>query len=314
MRHTRTLLAVAAALLALAATAAEAQARHRVYHPTVGRFMQRDPLGTPNESPLTRNLSSHEFTRRDPDENRQDGHQYEYVSTRPTVATDALGLKEVIPEPESWVSMPALERRCPEGATTCHRRKFLFVWTGAANKDRNHMKLFALRADKDGNYTKLGAHNVGHMLTRLDAHLKKCNCVSHLAIVSHGGISGEGGFRMGSYYTHPQEFVSGGESGKMFADKIKDVMCEGGCTINIVSCSSADANTLSAIAVNTGCTVIGTNATLIPRSDGSWETLKGLTKLIPDGRIGPGKTGVAVTEIPYPDAVKGVGHLPGDDL
>jgi hypothetical protein len=119
---------------------------------------------------------------------------------------------------------------------------------------------------------------------------------------------------MGSYYTHPDEFVSEGPAGKLFAGKIKDVMCEGACTINIISCSSADGNTLSAIAVNTGCTVIGTNATLAAGADGSWETKKGLTKVIPEGRIGPGKTTVTVDEITYPDAVKGMGHLPGENL
>jgi len=94
MRHTRTLAAVAVALLALAATASDAQARHRVYHPTVGRFMQRDPLGTPNESPLTRNLSSHEFTRRDPVAQYRDGmNLYQYVHSSPSRGVDPHGLK-----------------------------------------------------------------------------------------------------------------------------------------------------------------------------------------------------------------------------
>ncbi|NLX59860.1 MAG: hypothetical protein GXY74_12315 [Phycisphaerae bacterium] len=90
---TRTVATVAVALLALAATASDAQARHRVYHPTVGRFMQRDPLGTPNESPLTRNLSSHEFTRRDPAAQYRDGmNLYQYVHSGPSGYVDPMGL------------------------------------------------------------------------------------------------------------------------------------------------------------------------------------------------------------------------------
>jgi len=93
MRHTRTLAAVAVALLALAATASDAQARHRVYHPTVGRFMQRDPVGTPNESPLTRNLSAPQFTRRDPVAQYRDGMSlYQYVRSSPSGYVDPMGL------------------------------------------------------------------------------------------------------------------------------------------------------------------------------------------------------------------------------
>ena len=68
------LIAALAGFATMAAVSQDASARGRMYHPRLGRFLQRDPIGTPYSPPvtvsvrpsITRNLSSPRFTRRDP--------------------------------------------------------------------------------------------------------------------------------------------------------------------------------------------------------------------------------------------------------
>lgn len=71
-----------------------AEARNRVYHPTLGRFLQRDPLGRSAATPLARDLSSPEYTKRDTTDQYRDGMDlYQYARSNPLILKDAMGLE-----------------------------------------------------------------------------------------------------------------------------------------------------------------------------------------------------------------------------
>ncbi len=59
-----------------------------------GRFIPRDPIGTATAPPMARNLSSSQFTRRDPTLQYADGpNLYQYVRSDPIGRTDPMGLE-----------------------------------------------------------------------------------------------------------------------------------------------------------------------------------------------------------------------------
>ena len=98
MRRTH-LIAAIACLVTIAGVSQDAFARGRMYHPGLGRYMQRDPLGTANEPPMARNLSASQFTQRDPTGSNQyaDGMTlYQYVGSNPANRVDPSGLKWTI--------------------------------------------------------------------------------------------------------------------------------------------------------------------------------------------------------------------------
>jgi uncharacterized protein RhaS with RHS repeats len=87
------LFAVVVGFAVLADLGPDAFARYRMYNPATGTFMQRDPLGTPLEPPLARNVSDSQFTQRDPTKQYADGmNLYEYVRSKPSDMVDPLGL------------------------------------------------------------------------------------------------------------------------------------------------------------------------------------------------------------------------------
>ncbi|MEM8739668.1 MAG: hypothetical protein AAGG38_14490 [Planctomycetota bacterium] len=86
-------------ILMTAAFASDAFARGRMYHPELGRFMQRDPLGTALAPPTAvhRNTSASRFTQRDPVPGQQYSagmNIYQYVNSNPIVRFDPSGLKD----------------------------------------------------------------------------------------------------------------------------------------------------------------------------------------------------------------------------
>lgn len=90
------LIAILIGLTAIAAVSQDSLARGRTYHPTLGRFVQRDPRGTSLEPSIARNLSSVQFTQRDPIAQYADGmNLYQYVRSAPTARRDPSGLAAI---------------------------------------------------------------------------------------------------------------------------------------------------------------------------------------------------------------------------
>jgi len=89
----RTLFGLLVAVVVAAGLASDALARHRVYHPTLGRFLQRDPVGTHVGPPAARNLSDPRFTQREPAVQYADGmNLYHYMRSNPVLGQDPSGL------------------------------------------------------------------------------------------------------------------------------------------------------------------------------------------------------------------------------
>jgi hypothetical protein len=96
MKRTR-LTAILVGFAAVGVLSQDAFARERMYHPGLGRFMQRDPVGTPVEQPIGRNLSGTQFTQRDQTEQYADGpNLYQYTRSSPVVFLDPQGTRVVI--------------------------------------------------------------------------------------------------------------------------------------------------------------------------------------------------------------------------
>ncbi|KPK47447.1 MAG: hypothetical protein AMK72_08440 [Planctomycetes bacterium SM23_25] len=91
------LVALLVGLVAIALVSQDAFARGRMYHPGLGVFMQRDPVGTPLAPPMARNLSGSQFTQRDPTGQYRDGpNLYQYVGSNPVNRLDPSGQVMVI--------------------------------------------------------------------------------------------------------------------------------------------------------------------------------------------------------------------------
>lgn len=96
-RHTRSLLLIFGTCITLVSTT-DAIARGRMYNPELGRFMQRDPLGTAIQAPaiVSRNHSSITYTERDRSPSIQYGdgmNLYQYQKSAPIVYLDPTGYK-----------------------------------------------------------------------------------------------------------------------------------------------------------------------------------------------------------------------------
>jgi hypothetical protein len=95
------LMAVLAGFAAVAAISQEAFARNRMYNPSAGRFMQRDPYGTDQAGTdlagpaIARSLSDPQYTQRDPAKQYRDGmNLYQYVRSNPPANIDPFGLRK----------------------------------------------------------------------------------------------------------------------------------------------------------------------------------------------------------------------------
>jgi hypothetical protein len=86
------LIGVVAGFAAIAAISQDAFARNRMYNPSLGRWMQRDPAGTKQTPPMARNLSDSQFTQPDSAGQYADGpNLYQYVRSNPITGLDPSG-------------------------------------------------------------------------------------------------------------------------------------------------------------------------------------------------------------------------------
>lgn len=86
------LVSILVGFAAIGAASQDAFARNRMYHPTLGRWMQRDPAAMPQSPSMARNVSGTQFTQRDPTAQHPDGpNLYQYVRSRPTIGLDPSG-------------------------------------------------------------------------------------------------------------------------------------------------------------------------------------------------------------------------------
>jgi hypothetical protein len=151
-----------------------------------------------------------------------------------------------------------------------------------ASDDADDRKEFLTNLGDTGSIFEVSG--MDHLLATLDANVGECECISTLTTSSHGGWDGQGGFSLwqtpktktskgkspapnppNAYY----DMVSGHNAAE-FGTAIAGVMCEK-CTINIMSCGSAEGNTICDIAKNTGCNVRGTIGDLTRHNDGSYD-------------------------------------------
>jgi hypothetical protein len=86
------LVGVVVCIAAVAGTSQGAFARNRMYNPSLGRWMQRDPAGTQHAPAMARNVSSSRFTQPDSVGQYRDGmNLYQYVRSAPPNNVDWTG-------------------------------------------------------------------------------------------------------------------------------------------------------------------------------------------------------------------------------
>ena len=114
------LVAILFGIAAVVALPSAGFARNRMYHPTLGQFLQRDPAGTPLESPITaRNVSDTRFTQRDAIAQYADGmHLYQYAVSSPSVGRDPLGLFTITHYTDCNEEQQAAIRQAAQAAET----------------------------------------------------------------------------------------------------------------------------------------------------------------------------------------------------
>jgi uncharacterized protein RhaS with RHS repeats len=87
------LIAVFVGFAVVLAISQDSFARNRMYNPSLGCWMQRDPADTPQAPSMARNLSGSQFTQPDPTAQYVDGpNLYQYVRSNPITHHDPTGL------------------------------------------------------------------------------------------------------------------------------------------------------------------------------------------------------------------------------
>jgi hypothetical protein len=271
---------VFAVLVFFAAVSMLAADASAVYHPTVGRFMQRDPGPA---GPVAPRIGQY----------RDGMNQHQYVRSNPTISRDPYGLSSqqgtafLMPtamKASPWQSGKPLERRCPEGSEDlCDKLTFSFYHSDPENKaSPGYDRGFLSHAKGAGTY--IGVTDVGHLIYNLDQQVRYCQCVETLTIVAHGCGPGSGGFSMGG----ADQYVGGllrpdkskqYDNVRAFGRQISGVMCKR-CFINLMACDSATGDTAAILASETKCAVTGTVGHWggYPKGDwaGMWEIFPGM--------------------------------------
>jgi hypothetical protein len=274
-------------------------AEARNYHPSMGRWIERDPIGFAGKA-----LDLYEYTHTSPP-NRVDpwGTDASATNSPPVLWTiggqmdpSLAGSARFDPvvasdEDRTWFNSKPLEDRCNSlNRDSCKGMYFTFWHNSPYDATSPTFGSFAHNVKGAG--TVLDAQGIGDMIKKLDDNLKKCQCVQKLSIVTHGGWSDgdSGGFMMPAPGLDLQDgidVVSSSitkETGKpvrqrsmdnvdAFSNIIKPVMCRGRCTINIMGCKTArGGSTLAQISKLTGCSVNGSDGDVGFNPDGTWST------------------------------------------
>jgi hypothetical protein len=134
-------------------------------------------------------------------------------------------------KPQDWQSLDAIPARRPGPEGIRDLGVILFVHDDATKRVD-----FASRSDAD--YWQ-AVHTVSDMIEALRQHVGDDACVRGIMTSSHGGWSGEGGFRMGDINV-PDDFVSGKNQAQDFGRIVHHALSkESDAFIAIESCYSA---------------------------------------------------------------------------
>ena len=162
MRRTN-LIATLVGLAVVSMFSGDAFARGRMYHPGLGRFLQRDPIGTPLEPPMARNLSGAQFTSRDSTSQYVDGMNiYQYGRSNPVQALDPSGTVVIGLGGLFELGREEVHQICTEVARRVNGKlpglrngqgEFAAIYSGAAGLGKGavelHMKFFRRKKDND---------------------------------------------------------------------------------------------------------------------------------------------------------------------
>jgi len=253
MKRSRMLAAILVSLAVLTA----ASSASAMYHPTVGKWVVRDPIGYAY-------AEVHSL--------------YAYVGSAPSNGIDPGGLTNqrlpTLPVPDvtksaGWQSFPPLQDRCPPGAA-CSKLTLSFFWAREPGWGDVLEHL-------GGAGSIRGATTIEEILYNLDKGVGYCECVEKLTLFYHA--SGHGGFRAGERTGEVEapdhvttdlraDGTHDDSTAGAFGKAIKGVMCKPKCTINVMSCGGAG-EALSVIARETGCAVTGATD-LISSWSGWW--------------------------------------------
>lgn len=268
-------------LLALAATLALltfADTASAYYNPTVGRWVSRDPIEYGDGANLYNYSGCSPATTRDP----SGQYSKEEFRTLPPPGWSNKPLRQ-------W---PPLAQRCPNGSgDQCENLTISFYWAGRFNPGAPADRSFFSHTANAGTY--IGVENVLQLISSLDKRVGQCQCVETLSILAHGGTRGSGGFRFaqgwktqGERDSYVTDIAPEGQSPDYsnvtaFGRIIKGVMCPKPkrCQINLMACHSADGQTASILARETGCDVVGTTGNTGFYRDGTWEMDGPLTEV-----------------------------------
>ena len=175
--------------------------------------------------------------------------------------------------PQAWEGLAPIGPRVPANCPTGIRNLGTLVFVHDAEKS---IDLHDFGYYSNGDAWML-VHTVSDLIEGLRSHVGNCGTVSGIMIDSHGGYSGDGGFRLGDD-TDGDGHVEGDEATDMvstaaqaakFGAIIKEAMRPGGF-VSIAACGSAGTNNafLTTLHAATGAVTIGAPGSV--RTGGNW--------------------------------------------
>ena len=204
---------------------------YRYYDPVTGRWPSRDPIGE-----------------------RGGINLYAMEGNNTVNEWDYLGLdvqeETNIEAKDPWPEKEPIPNMCIEGIP-CLGRAFRFYDSLVRNNRENttYLPHSATEIFSKDPLTIRGVTSVSEMIDSIK--LEKCECISSLLIVAHGGVKGGFNFQRGGT-------VSGELDAFLFGAILSEAMCDDG-EITVFSCggSGVDGSFISQLARSSGVPVIG---------------------------------------------------------